>query len=392
MISSTMIFKKNWLPAQVGCAQGAHLFIAMSFLIAFGLLPRGGLAQVSAPAAANTSAQPAATGDGAISINEWLSRMHEAAMKKRSYIGTLVQTSQSGISSARIWHTCDGSSQIERMETLTGAPRSSIRRDDKLVTFMPEIKLARFEKREGMGAGSPLTELLKPGAYQIPDFYTVKSLGSERIAGLEAEMVQLSPRDNLRYGYRLWTERKSALVLKLQTMDASGAVLEQAAFSELQLDAPVKADKLKQMMKPADGWRIEQTELIKTTAAAEGWQLKAAVPGFKAVSCHKRGVSSTVSASAAGAPTGNETLAGSAQASMPPTMPPTMQWVFSDGLATVSLFVETYDKNRHAQEGMAASGATHSLFRRMNDYFLTAVGEVPPQTLRQFAAALERKK
>jgi sigma-E factor negative regulatory protein RseB len=192
-------------------------------------------------------------------------------------------------------------------------------------------------------------------------------LGTERIAGLEADVVQLSPRDSLRYGYRIWTERKTALVLKLQTLDASGAVLEQAAFSELQLDAPVKADKLKSMMKPAEGWRVEQTELVKTTAAAEGWTLKQAVPGFKGVSCHKR----------------NATQAASGEM---------VQWVFSDGLASVSLFVEAYDKNRHTQEGVATTGATNSLFRRINDYFLTAVGEVPPQTLRNFAAALERKK
>jgi sigma-E factor negative regulatory protein RseB len=298
--------------------------------------------------------------------------MHEASMQKRSYVGTMVQTSREGMSSARIWHACDGVSQIERIEALTGAPRSTIRKNDKILTFIPEAKLVRMEKREGMGEGmganANFTELLKPGASNIPDFYSVKSLGQERVAGLEAEVVQLMPRDSLRYGYRLWTERKSALVLKLQTLDASGAVLEQAAFSELQLDAPVKADKLKQMMKPVEGWRVEQADVVKTNAAAEGWQLKAAVPGFKSVNCYKR---------------------GSASASISDD---SVQWVFSDGLATVSLFLENFDKTRHTQEGVGAAGATNSLFRRLQDHFLTAVGEVPLQTLRDFAAALERKK
>lgn len=350
-------------------AQNAHLLIAISASCVLALMPLASLAQTATAPLKSVAASPA--GDGVLSVNEWLVRMHEASMQRRSFIGTLVQTSRDGMSSARIWHTCDGVSQIERVEALTGAPRSSIRQDDKLVTFIPEAKLARVEKREGtlLAGGSPagFAELLKPGAHQIPDFYTVKTLGTERIAGLEADVVQLSPRDSLRYGYRIWTERKTALVLKLQTLDASGAVLEQAAFSELQLDAPVKADKLKSMMKPAEGWRVEQTELVKTTAAAEGWALKQAVPGFKGVSCHKR----------------NATQAASGEM---------VQWVFSDGLASVSLFVEAYDKNRHTQEGVATTGATNSLFRRINDYFLTAVGEVPPQTLRNFAAALERKK
>jgi sigma-E factor negative regulatory protein RseB len=324
----------------------------------------------AAIALAQTRVAPVPTGDGAISVNEWLVRMHEASMKKRSYVGTLVQSSRDGMSSARIWHACDGLSQIERIESLTGAPRSSIRKDDKLLTFLPEAKLVRMEKREGLGTGASFTDLLKPGANQIPDFYTVKSLGTERIAGLDADVVQLHPLDGLRYGYRLWTERKNALVLKLQTLDANGAILEQAAFSELQLDAPVKIDKLKAMMKPSDGWRVEQANVTKTTASAEGWNLKSAVPGFKSVSCHKRGAAESGLSSQDG----------------------TVQWVFSDGLATVSLFLENFDKARHTQEGLASAGATHSLFRRINEHFLTAVGEVPPQTLRSFAAALERKK
>jgi sigma-E factor negative regulatory protein RseB len=145
-------------------------------------------------------------------------------------------------------------------------------------------------------------------------------------------------------------------------------VLEQAAFSELQLDAPVKADRLKKMMKPQEGWRVEQADVLKTNADAEGWRMKTPVAGFKSVSCHKRG-------------------AGNAQVG-----DGTLQWVFSDGLATVSLFVETFDKARHTQEGAAQTGATATLLRRSGDHFITAVGEVPPQTLRNFASSLERKK
>jgi sigma-E factor negative regulatory protein RseB len=361
MFKSTLFFKGNWPLGHISRARVATLFVAIC--IVGGAVSLPGLARAQSQASTQASAP---TGNGAVSVNEWLARMHEASMQKRSYIGTLVQTSREGMSSARIWHACDGQTQVERIETLTGAPRSTIRKDNQMVTFVPEAKLARVEKREGLGTS--FTELLKPGSGSIPDFYTVKSLGNERIAGLDAEVVQLDPRDQLRYGYRLWTERKSALVLKLQTLDAAGNVLEQAAFSELQLDAPVKADKLKQMMKPADGWRVEQADIVKTSAAAEGWALKSAVPGFKSISCHKRGAASASVAD------------------------DTVQWVFSDGLATVSLFLENFDKSRHTQEGIAVSGATHSLFRRMNDFFLTAVGEVPPQTLKNFAQGLDRIK
>jgi sigma-E factor negative regulatory protein RseB len=70
-----------------------------------------------------------------------------------------------------------------------------------------------------------------------------------------------------------------------------------------------------------------------------------------------------------------------------------MQWVFSDGLATVSLFAEPFDSRRHGREGYTkVGGATHTLTRRMDDYWATAVGEVPLPTLMAFVVALERKR
>jgi sigma-E factor negative regulatory protein RseB len=195
-----------------------------------------------------------------------------------------------------------------------------------------------------------------------------RRVGADRVAGFETDVVHLAPKDSLRFGYRIWAEKKTGLVVKLQTVDAEGNVLEQAAFSELQLDAPVRIDKLSQMMASTDGWRIEKAEVVKTTAGAEGWQVKAAVPGFKPVSCYKRPGSGA------------------------PALEGTMQWIFSDGLAAVSLFVEPYDRQRHIQEGLFASGATQTLTRRIQDWWLTAVGEVPPQTLKAFAQSLERRK
>jgi len=293
-------------------------------------------------------------------------RMHEAS-RQRSYVGTFVMSSNAGaMSTARIWHACDGDQQVDRIESLTGPPRSTFRRNDEVITFLPESRVVRTEKRESLG--------LFPNVLQssletsIPEFYLAKRLGSDRVAGFDADVVQVSPRDNLRFGYRMWSEKKSGLVVKLQTLDTDGGVLEQAAFSELQLDAPVRMDKLAKMMANPDGWRVERSDAVKTAAAAEGWQLKGQVAGFKPVNCYRR------PAAASGAPEG------------------TLQWIFSDGLASVSLFVENYDAQRHTQEGLFASGATRTLTRRIQDWWLTAVGEVPPQTLKAFAATLERSR
>ena len=250
------------------------------------------------------------------------------------------------------------------MESLTGAPRSVYRRNEQVVTFFPEARVVRTERRESLGIS---TGLLKSSDSAIPEFYAARRVGSDRVAGFETDVVQLAPRDALRFGYRIWSEKKSGLVVKLQTVDAEGNVLEQSAFSELALDAPVRVDKLTQMMSATSGWRIESAEVMKTTAEKEGWQLAAPPPGFKPISCYKRPV-------AGQAPEG------------------TMQWIFSDGLAAVSLFIEPFDARRHVQEGLFASGATQTVTRRIQDWWLTAVGEVPSATLRAFAQGLDRRK
>lgn len=303
------------------------------------------------------------------SVSEWLVRMHEAS-RRRTYVGTFVVSSGAGgLSSARIWHACDGTQQIERVEALTGAPRSTFRRNDLVVTFLPESKVVHAERRESLG--------LFPGVLKAPEafsfeFYAAQRGGSERVAGFDTEIVKLVPQDKLRFGYRLWSEKKSGLMVKLQTIDLDGRVLEQVAFSELQIDVPVKMDKLAQMMANTDGYRVERSEPVKTTAEAEGWLLRVPVAGFKPMGCFKR-----------------QTPGGGSGEG-------TVQWVFSDGLASVSLFVEAYDRQRHLQEGVMAMGATQTLLKRlggkMGEWWLTAVGEVPAPTLEAFAQGLERRK
>lgn len=295
------------------------------------------------------------------SIGEWLMRMHEAS-RKRNYVGTFVVSSDDLLASARIWHACEGDQQIERVDALTGPPRSTFRRNDHVVTFLQDSKIARIERREALGL---FPNLLQVADGSIPEFYSARQLGQDRVAGFEADIVQLKPKDKMRYGYRVWSEKQSGLVIKLQTVDLEGRVLEQAAFTELEIDAPVRLSKLARMMNKTSGYKTERLATHAVDPMAEGWTLAGGVPGFRSMSCIKR----------------------AAQPEQEPTM---LQWVFSDGLASVSLFIEPFEEQRHAREGLVTVGATQSLMQRKDDWWLTAVGEVPAATLKAFARALQR--
>lgn len=312
------------------------------------------------PAMAQTEGSVAASR----SLTEWLTRMHEAS-RHRAYTGTLVVNAGAALSASRIWHVCDGRQQMERVETLTGAPRSTFRHNMDVVTFSPEERVAWRGKQDSLGV---FPELLRTPDNSIPEFYGVREGASERVAGHLADVVHIEPKDQLRFAYRVWSEKKTGLVVKLQTLGEKGDVLEQVAFSELQLDAPVSMDRLKRLMNDTQGYRVQQRQVRKAVAAEQGWRLKEPVPGFRPMSCHTQEPASLPDASA----------------------PPPMQWVFSDGLASVSIFVEPFDATRHGEESVSVMGATHSLARRHGDHWITVLGEVPLETLRRFDAQLER--
>ncbi|MDE2418088.1 MAG: MucB/RseB C-terminal domain-containing protein [Burkholderiales bacterium] len=304
-----------------------------------------------------------------VTVNAWLLRMHEAS-RQRAYTGTFVVSAGAKTASAKIWHVCDGTQQMERVEPLSGPPRSTFRRNDQVITFFPESRVAIAESRESLGL---FPNLLKSSDTNLGEFYGLKVIGSERVVGVEADVLQLIPKDSARYGYRVWSEKRTGLVVQLQTLDSGGRVIEQAAFSELHLDAPVSMAKLSQMMGATEGYRIENPSVQKTTPEAQGWSMRRLVPGFHSVGCYLR----TVAVAAA------ESVAA----------PQALQWMFSDGLATVSLFVEPFDSRRHVREGaFDFGGATHTLTRHLDGWWVTAVGEVPTATLNIFSQALERRK
>jgi sigma-E factor negative regulatory protein RseB len=302
-------------------------------------------------------------------LADWLMRVHQATQQK-TYTGTFVVSTGSTLSSARIWHVCEATEQVERVEVLSGVPRATYRRNTQVVTFFPASKRVVMEDR---ARSTIFPNLGRSPDASIANHYQFSVLGSERIAGFDADVVDLKPKDSLRYGLRGWTDKKSGLVLQLKTLDHDGHTLEQAAFSDLQLDAPIDSTAMLQAMARTEGYRVEHAELHTTSADAQGWSLRSEVPGFRSVGCYQRPTM-----------TGEVTRQSEGR---------TMQWVFSDGLATVSVFVEAFDAQRHGREGIRAlGGASHAMAKRIDAWWATAVGEVPTTTLGIFLQELERKK
>lgn len=326
------------------------------------------LAAFSGPA----SSQAVTTG-GARAVNEvrsWLLRIHEAA-SRRNFQGTFIVSGGGSITSARIAHFVDGGAQFERIESLDGRQRRVYRHNDVVHTVWPGSLIAMIEQR---GQLSSFPALLQGADDRIADWYELEAEGVERVAGREADVLAVRPRDAWRYGYRLWADRSSSLLLRIDVIGERGEVLETSAFSDVAIGLKAEPQTVVQPMKKLDGYRVVRPTTTPTRLEAEGWSLKAQAPGFRLVSSVARRIDAP------------------GEAPADPGATPVLQSIWSDGLTFVSVFIEPFRADRHGKPLLAGLGATLTMAQRHGEFWVTVVGDAPQATLKSFAGALERKK
>ena len=308
-----------------------------------------------------------------VEVSAWLGRIQQAAANS-SYQGTLMFSAGGVAASSRVTHICDGRQRYERIETLDGRARLQYRHNGQLLTLWPASKQARIEQRDPV---AEFPALPATASQRSLDFYDIGLLARDRIAGREAEVLLLKPRDKLRFAQRLWADRETGLLLRNDVLSPTGETLESSAFSDIHLGGKWSIDSVLGPMKRLDGYRVQRSLAERTQVDAEGWILAHPVPGFALVSCSKRPLD---------VGTGVDSVS---DASAPVQV---LQSVFSDGLAHVSVFIEPFDALRHKQAMGTILGATHTLTSRRGDWWLTVVGEVPMATVQQFEASFERKR
>lgn len=309
--------------------------------------------------------------DGA-KASHWLSRLHDAPLKE-SYQGTFVMSAGGQVASARIAHLCEGKAQYERIDTLDGPVKRIYRVNDTVQTVWVAPKVAVIE-RYGLGLGFP--SVLNASGDRVSEHYTLTPLRVERVAGYDADVLLLKPKDGWRFGHQLWAERRSGLLLRAEVLNEAHEVLEWSAFSEVQIGQRLPLDQVALGPKGLDGFEVRHQRLEPTTLQQEGWISRVAVPGFSEVSCVRRAPDGVAS------PQGSVGSGGS-------TM---VQAIYSDGLTHVSVFIEPFDEARHRRELLLTLGANHTLMQRIDQWWVTVMGDVPVATLRAFAEGLERRR
>jgi sigma-E factor negative regulatory protein RseB len=189
------------------------------------------------------------------------------------------------------------------------------------------------------------------------------SLGeTHRIAGYDCQAVVLKPRDNLRYGYRLYADVSTGMLLKAVTLDAAGEQVEQFMFTELRLGGVTR--EMVKSRHASRSWRVEDAGAAPAQLA--GWRLSKELPGFEKIAELKRRIGESRSAG---------------------------QVVYSDGLAAVSVFIEPLEgRSEPVRTGLASMGAIHIYTREVSNHMVTVVGEAPALSVQRIADAVEYRR
>jgi sigma-E factor negative regulatory protein RseB len=286
-------------------------------------------------------------------------RQIQEAARQLNYVGVYTYQQGDHIESSRITHQFDGKHEKERIEVLDGAPREYLRTDDEVQCLLPEQKTVLRERQRG----DRFPGLLRIDPKSIENNYSV-SVGAValRVAGRHCRPVEVMPRDSHRYGYRLCADTESSLLLKAQMIDERGTVIEQIAFTQVTIDAEI-SDAMLVPAWPTKDWHTVRTQHQKIDLAALGWRVNAP-PGYVSTSEVTREFADRKHVH---------------------------QLVLSDGLATISIFIEPYlpERSEYVPQGAAQSGSVNIYGVRIANYWLTVLGEVPASTLEQLAQSIQ---
>ena len=293
---------------------------------------------------------------------ELLSRA-QASARMSNYSGLVIHVSGDRATTTRLTHIWLAGEEHEKIENLDGPAREIVRHNDDMQCYYPDAKTVRLDRR--------ITARFFPSILQAPvpaiaESYTMKLGDVDRVLGRECQWVNLEPRDALRFAQRLCAEMTSGLLLRSITLNAKSQVLEQFGFTELRAGSQVSRGEVKSTFhSQSKGWQTDSLPREEAKAVNTGWQVANPPAGFRMVAEMRR--------------------------TMPGRTLPVSQLVFSDGLASLSVFIEPAGANARTAETTSEEGSFSVFVRPLGDQQVTVLGEVPAAAVQMVGRSVARK-
>ena len=287
----------------------------------------------------------------------WLGRIYQAT-QDLSYTGTFVYQQGGHSETSRIVRRVGSRGRIEKLEALDGVPREVLRTEDEVKCYLPDRRTVKVDRR---GDRRAFPALLPAQIGTLEEHYTISKGEITRVAGYECQAILLMPKDDLRYGYKLWADVSSGMLLKAVTLDEHGKALEQFTFTQLAI-GPVPPSEVRPPQTPSS-WHVEDADVMPLDLKATGWSVSPDLPGFKRVIEVKRRIHESRQVD---------------------------QVVYSDGLAAVSVFIELpRSGGKRQRTGLSSLGAINIYTREVADHVVTVVGEAPALSVKRIADSVQ---
>ena len=293
---------------------------------------------------------------------EWLERMNHA-LTTRNYVGVFTHVHGGRVETLRIIHRVRGRDVSERLLSLDGSGREFIREGSEVTCYFPDKRTVLVERRAPDGPLLGALPAIDGGNSLV---YEIRGGDRERLLGRKTRVVALHPRDEFRYGYRLWIDEETSMPLKTQLCDRSGQVIEQIVFSTIDLPERIPDTMFKPQMDASTYRWIRADRLVASSSVPALWEAMRLPPGFR--------------------------MATRSTQTMPGSSEPVAHLVFTDGVASVSVFVEPRKANGAPAEGPSRVGSSSAFSTVVEGHQVTVVGEVPPNTAEFIARQVKPSK
>ncbi|GBE09560.1 sigma factor AlgU regulatory protein MucB precursor [bacterium BMS3Bbin12] len=290
----------------------------------------------------------------------WLERMSQA-LRSRSFEGTFVYLHSGQIETMRIVHEAQaGGGERERVLALNGPARQIVRDDQEITCILPDRKLVVVEKRR---PHLPFPIIVPIDTARLRPYYVFQMFGHHRVAGRAAQAIAILPRDRYRYGYYLYMDVATGLPLESVVLNEHGRRVEQILFTSLKVVEHIPPRELEPESVAGKGFTFYRQEGGESPGipGTNHWVLGPVPAGFAQIMYTRR--------------------------RLPGSRNPVQHLVLSDGLASVSVYIEKPVDGKGLR-GVSHMGAVNAYGRMTDGHQITVVGEVPEATVRAVSDAL----
>ena len=297
-------------------------------------------------------------------VEKWLAKMHHAA-HMLNYDGKFVYGENYKLTSMQIIHSVDKKGEFERLISLDGSGREVIRSGDTVTCILPDKKSVVVDKSRPDAEFPPMFPL---EIKELSKHYNFHFEKDGMVAGRSAVKLMIKPKDKYRYSHSLWIDSKSGLLLKDHLIDNNGKIVEQFMFTEINYPNVINVNRSLETNKNKKFTWYEAKDFTekKEIKKSMSWKVMQVPAGF--VPGVKRHHNMTVSAM------------------------PVEHFMYSDGLSSISIFVEKKMKKSKNLIGSSTMGAVNAYGRAVGEYHVTVVGEVPHATVKMIGDSVEHVK